>query len=187
MNRKGIHLIILAILITSIPCFAQLDKFNGTFISKDYQMCIDIGEDGEAIEYPMFERISYYRFDIDNQNNVSIRHKMEFIDINSRKKTTHYFTAKDIIVKEDTIRCNMYNPPEMGKTYAEKVTPTNHVYYESLVEHNETVFTVSNNVLHVRLSKTQREFYTKGKIIETDECSDCKEYVFDCYNERDNW
>lgn len=182
------HFLIIAILVSSTSSFAQLNKFNGSFVSKDIQMCIEQGKNGETIEYPMFERATYYRFDIDDQNNVDIRLKMEFIDINSREKSTHYFTVKDIIVKEDySISCSIYNPPEMGKTYIEKITPIGHVYYDKLVEHRVHVFTISNNILHVRIGKTIREFYKNGRVIETDECSDCTEYVFDCYNEQDNW
>lgn len=175
-------------LVFSLSCYAQLSKFQGTWISKDQQMC-EIGDE----KFPMADRMSIFRFDVDGKD-VHVRHKINFIffetKVSKAGETTHYFTIKNVVVNENenTIECDIYNPPEMGKTYIGKYTPKGNMPYDKLVEHSKHKFKVSNVALIVETGPTIREFYYKQKLVETDKNRE-DDYIYrlEYYREGDNW
>lgn len=174
-------------------CYAQLSKFEGTWIHKDIQMFIDI----DGSQHPDAERKSFFRFDVNNMD-VHIRHKMfykfydsgnELTDFSPCAELTSYFIIKNVEVQGDSIiTCDIYSPPEMGKTYSGKTTPNNNMHYDELIEHSNYKFRISaNTVLLVEKEPTIREFYSNNQLVDKDSDGSDDNYFFECYNEKDNW
>ena len=182
---KHIFFIIALQVIFSISAFAQLSNFEGTWVSKDVQMRID----KEHRESPDADRWSYFRFDVKDKT-IFIRHKMYFKHYNSGDESTHYFTIKNIEVKGDSVVCcDIYNPPEMGKSYdmSRNTTPQNR-RYDTLVEHTKTKFKIINGVMVAEMGPTLQDFFHNGQLVDTD-CYPNNNYVYrrEYYNETDNW
>ena len=164
-------------------CSAQLSKFEGTWVSKDTQMFID--RDGNA--HPDAERVATIRIDVSGKD-VNIRYKMYARHFDTGNESTHYFSIKNIVINADsTITCDVYSPPEMGKTYVGKTTPCNR-QYDWLVEHSKYRFKIVGVVLDVEIGPTIREFYYNRQLVETD-CYPDENDISHCeyYNEKDNW
>lgn len=177
------YLLFMIAIFSSLTCFAQLNKFEGTWVSKDTQMYIDI----EGNEHPNAERVATIRIDI-NGKDVLLRKKGYWRFFETGEERISYYTVKNIAICGDTIiTCDIYSPPEMGKTYVGKTTPCNR-RYDRLVEHSKYRFKLENIVLKVEIGPTIREFYSDGKLVETD-CYPEEDYVYrsEYYNEKDNW
>lgn len=186
---KRISFIITLQVFFSISVYAQLSKFEGTWVSKDVQMRVDIKSDNERRESPMADRWSFFRFDV-KDNNIFIRHKMYFKHYDSGAESTHYFTIKDIEVKGDSVVCcDIYSPPEMGKCYdlSINMTPRNR-RFDRLVEHNKTKFKIVNGLMVAEWGPTLQDFFLNGQLVDTD-CYPNASYVYrkEYYNEKDNW
>ena len=180
---KRITIILIAIIFCSLGCHAQLNKFEGTWVSKDTQMFIDM--DGN--EHPHAERVATIRIDV-NGKDVQLRKKIYYRFFETGEERTSYFSIKDIAIYGDSIiTCDIFSPPEMGKTYSGKTTPCNR-RYDKLVEHCKYRLIMDNIVLKVEIGPTIREFYSDGKLVETD-CYPEEDYVYrsEYYNEKDNW
>lgn len=185
---KRISFIIALQVIFSISAFAQLNKFEGTWVKKDVQMRIDIDTDrNERRESRDADRWHYFRFDIKGSN-ILIRHKVNYKFFSTGVEQTCYYSVKDIVVHTDnTVTCDIFFPPEMGKTYYAKTTPHNR-YYNKLVEHSKYKFKIVDAVLIVESGPIIRDFYSNGQLVETDYDSE-ESYVYrsEYYNEKDNW
>lgn len=180
MKRSSITLL-LAIYVC--VCSAQLNKFEGTWVHKDTQMFIDMNGN----EHPDAERVATIRIDV-NGEDVLLRKKGYWRFFETGVESTSYYTVKDIAICGDSIiTCDIYNPPEMGKTYVGKTTPYNR-RYDRLVEHSKYRFKIVGIVLNVESGPTIREFYYNHQLVETD-CYPDENYVSRCeyYNEKDNW
>ena len=181
MKRKTY--ILIAIIFFALDCHAQLNKFDGIWVSKDTQMFVDMNGN----EHPHAERVATIRIDAKGKD-VQLRKKIYYRFFETGEERTSYFTVKDIDFCGDSIiTCDIYSPPEMGKTYVGKTTPCNR-RYDKLVEHSKYRFMMDNIVLKVETGPTIREFYSDGKLVETD-CYPEKDYVYrlEYYNEKDNW
>ena len=179
---KHYILLLFVIFICSMSGTAQLTKFNGTWVNKEIQMSID--KNGK---HPYAERTSIYRFDT-YDSTIQIRKKTHYRFLKTNEESTCYYTIKNIVVNDDgSITCDIYNPPEMGKSYTNKTTPHNNKYYSNLVEHSRYRFSLTGIVLNVEKGPIIREFFLDGQLIDTD--SDREDYIyrFECYNEKDNW
>lgn len=183
---KRISFILTLQVVFSLSAFAQLSRFEGTWVKKDVQMRIDIDRNGRR-ESPDADRWSYFRFDVKDEI-ISIRHKLYFEFYKTGTESTHYFNIKNVEVKGDSIvSCDIYNPPEMGKSYWGKRTPRNR-HYDTLVEHSKCKFKIINGVLIVESGPTLQDFFFNGQLVDTD-CYPRENYVYhsEFYNENDNW
>lgn len=180
---KRITFILAAIIFCSLGCYAQLGKFEGTWVSKDTQMYVDM----DSNEHPHAERVATIRIDV-NGKDVHLRKKIYYRFSETGEESTSYFPVKNIVFNADsTITCDIYSPPEMGKTYIGKRTPHN-LQYDKLVEHWKYKLKIESVVLMVEFGPTIRDFYSNGKLVESD-CYPEENTVhrIEYYNEKDNW
>ena len=171
--KRNILIFVVNIICLS-ACFAQLNKFEGTWIRHFTATYI-----GEDFECPFEDALYFFRFDVIDKD-IQIRHKVytKRLYLSNEEHTT-YCVVKNIKVNNDTIMCDIYSPPE-GNTRIKNSIP-----YETCIEHHSYKFTIVGTTLVVEEGPVIREFYSQGELVNIYKGD--KSYSYEFYNEKDNW
>ena len=178
---KRISFIIALQIIFSISAFAQLNKFEGTWVKHDHSTWWNIyGEEGS------YDKTTYLRIDIANDR-VFIRQKI----VNETMGKTTYCDVSDIAIMGDSaISYKRYYDPFKESMYIgmeTHKTPNTQQIFDEIKQYRNVIIKLNRIGLDYSGSNVQFEFYKNGLLIDKSESEYHHRIDAVFYNEKDNW